>query len=161
MTQVKTFLKVLNKVGYPNPSTKSIAKMIGYDFFEFIPDLVYEVGEDGAQSFVNKALSKLSTEDGIKVNLSNGEYVYIIVDKAKIDIQPSGNDVSIVYRWGDSKLLSTDEEGNEVYKTIEEIGEDVGMGEWSEYDDMIDYIKSQFYKLILNNCGFGIEQLSR
>jgi hypothetical protein len=131
--------------------------MMGYDFFEFIPNLVYEIGEDGAQSFVNNALAKLSTEDGIKVNLSNGEYVYIIVDKAKIDIQPTGNDVSIVYRWGNSKLLSTDEEGNEVYKTLEEIDDDLGMGDQGDYDDMIDYIKNQFYQLVLNNCGFGIE----
>jgi hypothetical protein len=157
MSDVKTFLKILNKVGYPNPDTKSIAKMMGYDFFEFIPNLVYEIGEDGAQSFVNNALAKLSTEDGIKVDLSNGEYVYIIVDKAKIDIQPSGNDVSIVYRWGDSKLLSTDEEGNEVYKTLEQIDDDLGMGDQGDYDDMIDYIKDQFYQLVLNNCGFGIE----
>ena len=157
MSDVKTFLKILSKVGYPNPDTKSIAKMMGYDFFEFIPNLVYEIGEDGAQSFVNNALAKLSTEDGIKVNLSNGEYVYIIVDKAKIDIQPTGNDVSIVYRWGNSKLLSTDEEGNEVYKTLEEIDDDLGMGDQGDYDDMIDYIKNQFYQLVLNNCGFGIE----
>ena len=156
MSEIKTFLKILNKVGYPNPDTKSIAKMIGYNLFEFIPHLIDEVGEDGAQSFVNKAISKLSTKDGIKVVLSANEYVYIIVDKAKIDIQPTGNDVSISYRWGDSKLLSTDEEGNETYKTIEEIGEDVGMGEWSEYDGMIDFIKDQFYTLIYLNCGFGI-----
>ena len=75
MSDVKTFLKILSKVGYPNPDTKSIAKMMGYDFFEFIPNLVYEIGEDGAQSFVNNALAKLSTKDGIKVDLSNGEYV--------------------------------------------------------------------------------------
>jgi len=157
MSDVKTFLKVLSKVGYPNPDTKTIAKMMGYDFFEFIPNLVDEIGEDGAQSFVNNALAKLSTKDGIKVDLSGGEYVYVIVDKAKIDIQPTGNDVSIDYRWGDSKLLSTDEEGNEVYKTLEQIDDDLGMGEQGDYDDLIDYIKDQFYQLVLNNCGFGIE----
>ena len=156
MSKVKTFLKVLNKVGYPNPDTKSIAKMIGYDLYEFIPDLVDEVGKDNAESFVKNAISKLSTKDGIKVNLSGNEYVYVIIDKSWIKIDPSGNDVSIDYRWGDSKLLAADEEENEVYKTIEEIGEDIGMGEWPDYDDLIDHIKDQFYKLILNNCGFGI-----
>ena len=81
----------------------------------------------------------------------------LLLIKQKLIYNPSGNDVSIDYRWGDSKLLSTDEEGNEVYKTLEQIDDDLGMGDQGDYDDMIDYIKDQFYQLVLNNCGFGIE----
>jgi hypothetical protein len=45
MSDLKIFLKTLSKVGYPNPDTASIAKMIGYNLEEFLPDLVAELGE--------------------------------------------------------------------------------------------------------------------
>jgi hypothetical protein len=46
MSNLKIFLKTLKKVGYPNPDTSSIAKMIGYNLEEFLPDLVAELGEE-------------------------------------------------------------------------------------------------------------------
>ena len=70
MSDLKTFLKVLSKVGYPNPNVDSIAQMVSYNLEEFLPDLVAEIGEDGANDFVEKALDKLS--DGtkeIKINI--------------------------------------------------------------------------------------------
>ena len=42
MSNLNTFLRVMNKMGYPNPSTKSIANSIDYDLDNFLPDLVEE-----------------------------------------------------------------------------------------------------------------------
>ena len=83
MSNLKTFLKVLNNVGYPNPKIATIAKMANYNLFDIIPNLIDEIGEDGTDSFVKKALSKLSTNKGIKVPLSGNEYAYIIIHKSK------------------------------------------------------------------------------
>jgi hypothetical protein len=154
MSDVKTFLKVLSKVGYPNHELKSIAKMVDYNLDDFIPDLINEIGKDETESFVRKALSKLSTEEGIKVDLAGdyNEYIYVIVHKAWIYIDSL--EVFIDTSWGESKLLSVDENGKDSYKTIQEISDEIGMGEWADYDYMIDSIKDQFITLVLNNCGF-------
>ena len=61
MSQLKTFLKVVQKLGYPNPSPDSlvIANSINYNLNNFIEDLILEVGEEKAYEFVNKTFSSL------------------------------------------------------------------------------------------------------
>ena len=39
---------------------------------------------------------------------------------------------------------------------IEDIGEDVGMGDWADYDEMVDDIREDCNKLVYKNCGFGV-----
>ena len=79
MSDLKIFLKTLSKVGYPNPDTASIAKMIGYNLEEFLPDLVAELGEEKADEFTEKALNKMSTPEGIKIQDLDDpqQYAYI------------------------------------------------------------------------------------
>jgi hypothetical protein len=159
MSNLKTFLKVLSKVGYPNPETESIAKMIGYNLEDFLPDLVAEVGQEKAEEFTFNALSKLSTNKGIKVtNIYDypEQYAYIDVYNPRLDLENDETTVLCNWSWGDTNLLSQDDDGNETYKTIEEIGDDVGMGDWAEYDELIDEIKEDCNKLVFKNCGFGI-----
>ena len=159
MSDLKTFLKVLSKVGYPNPDTESIAKMIDYNLEDFLPDLVAEVGQEKAEEFTFNALSKLSTNKGIKVtNIYDypEQYAYIDVYNPRLDLDNDEGTVLCDWSWGDTKLLSQDDDGNETYKTIEEIGDDVGMGEWADYNDLIDEIRGDCNKLVFKNCGFGI-----
>ena len=63
MSNIKTFLKVLNKEGYPNPNVVSISNMVSYDLDDFLPDLIDEIGEDKADWFVGETFSKLSTKE--------------------------------------------------------------------------------------------------
>lgn len=158
MSNIKTFLKVLNKVGYPNPDVLSVANMVSYDLDDFLPDLVDEIGEDKANWFVGETFSKLSTKDGIRLDLTgdDGEYVYIIIHKSHIDLDNSHDTVLIDWSWGPTKLLVFDEDGGESYQTMEEISEQVDMGEWADYDVMVDSIKDQFQEFIYNRCGFGV-----
>ena len=44
MSDLVPFLKLLTKVGYPNPEIQTIAKMADYNLEEFLPDLVAELG---------------------------------------------------------------------------------------------------------------------
>jgi hypothetical protein len=158
MSNVKTFLKVLRKVGYPNPDIQSIAKMIDYDIAEFLPDLVAEIGEEKADEFTEKALNKISTKDGIKIQDEDDpeQYAYIILHNPRLDLDNDETTVLCDWSWGDTNIFFKDDDGNETYKTIQEIGEDIGMGDWADYDEMVDDIKEDCNKLVFNSCGFGI-----
>lgn len=158
MSNVKTFLKVLSKVGYPNPDIQSIAKMIDYNIEEFLPDLVAEIGEEKADEFTEKALNKISTKDGIKIQDKDDpeQYAYIILHNPRLDLDNDETTVLCDWSWGDTNIFFKDDDGNESYKTIEEIGEDIGMGDWADYDEMVDEIKEDCNRLVFNSCGFGI-----
>jgi hypothetical protein len=159
MSNLKTFLKVLSKVGYPNPDVHSIAKMIDYNLEEFLPDLVAEIGEEKADEFTEKALNKMSTSDGIRIsNLydDSNQYAYIIIHNPRLDLDNDETTVLCDWSWGETQILHQDEDGNETYKTIDEISEDLGMGDWAEYDELIDGIKDDCNKIVYNNCGFGV-----
>ena len=159
MSNLKTFLKVLSKVGYPNPDVHSIAKMIDYNLEEFLPDLVAEIGEEKADEFTEKALNKISTSDGIKIsNLydDSNQYAYIKIYNPRLDLDNDETTVLCDWSWGETKILYQDDDGTETYKTIQEIGEDLGIGEWSDYDELVDGIKEDCNKLVFSNCGFGI-----
>jgi hypothetical protein len=158
MTQLNIFLKVLSKVGYPNPNIHSIAKMIDYNLEEFLPDLVAEIGEEKADEFTEKALNKMSTSDGIKVQDKDDpeQYAYIIIHNSRLDLENDETTVLCNWSWGETKILHQDDDGTETYKTIQEIGEDLGMGEWADYDEFVDNIKEDCSQLVYRNCGFGI-----
>jgi hypothetical protein len=158
MSNLKTFLKVLSKVGYPNPDVHSIAKMIDYNLEEFLPDLVAEIGEEKADEFTEKALNKMSTSDGIKVQDKDDpeQYAYIIIHNSRLDLENDETTVLCNWSWGETKILHQDDDGTETYKTIQEIGEDLGMGEWADYDEFVDNIKEDCGQLVYRNCGFGI-----
>ena len=158
MSNLKTFLKVLKKVGYPNPDIQSIAKMIGYDIQEFLPDLVAEIGEEKADEFTENALNKMSTSDGIRVQDKDDpeQYAYIILHNPRLDLDNDETTVLCNWSWGDTNIFFKDDDGNDSYKTIQEIGEDIGMGDWADYDEMVDEIKEDCNRLVFNDCGFGI-----
>jgi hypothetical protein len=158
MSDLKTFLKVLNKVGYPNPNIESIAKMVDYNLEDFLADLVAEVGQEKADEFTEKALNKLSTEKGIKVqDLDDpGQYAYIILHNPRLDLDNDETTVLSDWSWGDTNVFYKDDDGNESYKTIPEIADEVGMGDWADFDEMVDDIREDLNKFVYKNCGFGI-----
>ena len=46
--------------------------------------------------------------------------------------------------------------GEEEWKTIEETYNDIDFGDWGEFDDFIDDIKTKFSFFMYNNCGFHV-----
>jgi hypothetical protein len=156
MNELNRFLKVLNKVGYPNPDTVTIAKMVSYNLDNFLTELVGEIGEEKSNDFILKAIQKLSDENGIRLDIGNNEYVYAIIREPYIDMEGDGS-VFAELTWGDSNLLYQDDEGNEVYRTIEEISNNLGMGEWGDFEDMLKGFEAEFDSHIYNNCGFSID----
>ena len=155
---IKSFLKILEKVGYPNPKIVSISDMVDYNLDTFLFDLKNEIGEEGVVDFCDKAIEKLSDGKAIKVDLETDgqEYVLVNVFPLYYDEDEAENDVISRVEFVDSKILSVDEDGKDVYKTIPEIQDDVSIGDWAEYDEMMDHIKMKVYNYIFSRCGFGI-----
>jgi hypothetical protein len=160
MSNLNRFLKVLNKVGYPNPDLDSIVRMTDYNLEDFLPDLVDEVGEEGADDFIERAIDKVYNDGkGIRVILNDGdygEYVYIKLENPHVSLENDETTVLSRWSWGDTKILSTGEDGEETYKTMEEIFDETDMGDWAEYDELVEYIKSNCNDFMYRNCGFGI-----
>jgi hypothetical protein len=128
-----------------------------YDLDNFLPDLVEEVGEERADEFTEKALEKLSENGkGIRIPLGDNKYIYLQIHQSRLDLEETETQVLIDWSWGDSKLTGVDEDGNEYDATLGELYDNIGMGEWGDWDEMIDNIKNECYDYVRDNCGFGI-----
>jgi hypothetical protein len=158
MSDLVPFLKLLTKVGYPNPDIKTIAKMADYNLEEFLPDLVEMLGEEKADDFTEKALNKISTPNGIKIQDSEDpkQYAYIILHNPRLDLENDETTILCDWMWGDTNIFYRDDDGNGSYRTIPEIADEIGMGDWADFDDMVDHIREDCNKLVYKNCGFGI-----
>jgi hypothetical protein len=159
MTDLNRFLKVMNKMGYPNPNTMSIARSMDYNLDEFLPNLVEEVGEIKANEFTERALEKLSENGkGIRIPLDdqNDNYIYLEIHQSRINLDETEDSVLIDWSWGENKLTGVDENGEEYDSNMDEIYDNIGMGEWGDFDEMIDTIRDECYDFIRENCGFGI-----
>lgn len=157
MSDLVPFLKLLTKVGYPNPEIQTIAKMADYNLEEFLPDLVELLGEEKADDFAEKAIKKLSDKDGIKVTFDDpNEYAYIKLRNPRLDLDNDETTVLCNWKWGKTRLQHVDDNDNESYKSIHDIEAETGMGDWGELDDYIDSIKEDCSRIVYQNCGFGI-----
>ena len=158
MTDLKRFLNVLTKVGYPNSDIVSIAKAVDYNLENFLPDLVEEIGQEKADEFTEKALKKMSTPEGIKIQDLDDpqQYAYIKLLNPRLDLDNDETTVLCDWSWGDTNILLIDDDGSESYKTIQEIADEMGMGEWADFDEMVDDIREDCNQLVFKNCGFGI-----
>lgn len=157
MNDLNRFLKVMTKMGYPNPNIISIARSMDYDLDDFIPNLVEEFGEEGTDEFTERALRKLSEDGkGIRVPLGDDRYIYLYVEQSRIDLDETETQVLIDWSFGENKLTGVDEDGNEYDSTLNGLYDNIGMGDSGDWDEMIDDIKNECYDYIRDNCGFGI-----
>ena len=88
---------------------------------------------NGDTNVITKVLTSKTDSDGIDILSFNPSYKVL--------------SVNIFYR---------DDDGNESYKTIAEISNEIGMGDWGDFDDMVDEIREDLNKFVYKNCGFGI-----
>jgi hypothetical protein len=156
MSEVKSFLNVVKNYGYPNPKMRTLADMVGYNLDNFLLDLSKEIGREGVEDFCEKAIKKISGKDGINVDLGLGEFCNIHINPKYYDENESENGIISEGKWGDSKILTVSEDGVQYYSTIQEIIDDVGIGEWGDLDELIDGIKDKAGSYVYDNCGFYI-----
>jgi len=161
MSNLKTFLKVVQKLGYPNPSPNSlvIANSINYNLNNFIKDLIMEVGDSKTFEFVENTFSELRamSPPGLKIDLSNtvgetGSYIYLIINGFTLAHREDDTlEVWIHYTWGNSHLIHDGE-----VKTIDDIYDEVDLGTMGEYGDFIDDIQYECISQIFKKTGLII-----
>ena len=161
MSDLKTFLKVAQKLGYPNPSPDSlvIANSIDYTLNNLLEDLITEVGKEKSNEFVNKTFSSLGAtySPGIKIDVSDrvgeiGSYIYLIIngyDFAEGDEEYK--EVWIHYTWGNNQLIH---DGTGL--TLDELYDEVDLGTMGEYGDLIDDIQYECISQIFKKTGLII-----
>jgi hypothetical protein len=161
MSDLKTFLKVLGKFGYPNtnPDFPTIAKMVDYPPSYFVKDLIANLGVEKTEEFINKTFSTLGLtySPGMKIDLSDsageeGSYIYLIIHGFDILSEDSPDDpVWINYSLVDSHLIHDGE-----IKTLDDIYDEVDLGTMGEYEEFIDEIQYECQKDIFNKTGLTI-----
>ena len=92
----------------------------------------------------------------VNLETDGQEYVVVEVKPEFYDEDESENDIIVTLTILDSKIITSDGIGRDVYKTIPEIQDDLGLGDWGDYDEMMDHIKMKVYNYIFSRCGFGI-----
>jgi hypothetical protein len=158
-----SYLKLLSKIDYPNQSESlsNISKAVDYTPYLFNENLLDTLGVIGVTDFVGKTFSKMGamSKPGFKVDLDDvgedGSYIYLIIDSYKI-IQNNEEgyfpfEVWINYSWGDNQLIH---DGTGL--TLDEIYDEVGLGEVGEYDELLDNIKDNVSYKVFSQTGFEI-----
>jgi len=160
---LKRYLKLLNSINYPNQTENllSVFKYTDYTPYLFNENLLETLGVIGVTDFVGKTFSKMGamSKPGFKVDLDDvgedGSYIYLIIDSYEI-IQDDEDghlpfEVWINYSWGDNQLIH---DGTGL--TLDEIYEEVGLGEVGEYDELLDDIKDNVAYKVYSQTGFHI-----
>lgn len=144
----KSYLKYLNTIDYPKQTENllEVSRYLSYGPEEFQNDLLSNLGVVGTADFVGKTFKKLGlmSSPGYKVNVETtgekGSYVHLIVNSFEIiETNEEGElpfHVWINYSWGENEIIHDGES-----LTIDDIYEDVGMGDWSEWDEFMDSIQ--------------------
>ena len=160
MTNLKTFLKILEKTGYPSTSTyaTTVAKMVNYPLgTHFLKDLLDEVGDDKTFEFVRNTFSELGamSSPGLKIDLSNtagetGSYIYLIINGFDlVNREDDTIEVWIHYSFGKNQLIHDGE-----IKTLDDLYEDVGLGERGEWEEFIEDIEAECIDYLFLITGF-------
>jgi hypothetical protein len=158
MLPVKTFLKFLQKSGYPNTNVDAItiATAASYPLERFIKDLSEEIGMEGTHEFVEKVFSSLGLtyEPGLKLDLGGGDYMHLIING--FDLNEGEDDdileVWIHYSWGENRLTINDD----THTTLADIWDEADMGDMGEVSEIQDDIQNEFRDYIYAKTGIII-----
>lgn len=162
--ELKTFLKVLQKSGYPNttPDVPTIAKAMSYPLDNFVVDLVDEIGEEKTKDFIRKTFKSLGlmSNTGMKIDLNftgeKGSYIYLIIHNFDIVLDEPDEPVWIHYSYGDSLIIQDGEE-----KTLEDVEDEFDMGTMGEFSDYMDEIGYECVGEIIRKTGIVTHYDSR
>ena len=157
MGDLKTFLTVMKKYGYPNPKVESIAKMTSYDLDELLVDMYAKKGWMFTKNFVKQSLIKLLGEDmEIKMDVSEvaeeGSHVTFKVTPFDFDPEETEDGVYSKIDILDSHMVAPD--GS--VKTLDEMYEDMDMGEWSDFDELMTSIEGILISYVHQNTGIWL-----
>jgi len=157
MIEVKNFLKILQKAGYPNtnPDTITIANAASYPLESFIKNLSEEIGMGETQEFIEKVFSSLGLtyHPGLKLELGGGDYMHLIINDFDL-VEGEGEDITEVwihYSFGENRLTI-----NETPTTLADIWDEADMGDMGEVSDIQYEIQDEFRDYIYTKTGIII-----
>ena len=157
MIEVKNFLKILQKAGYPNttPDTITIANAASYPLESFIKNLSEEIGMGETQEFIEKVFSSLGLtyHPGLKLELGGGDYMHLIINDFDL-VEGEGEDITEVwihYSFGENRLTI-----NETPTTLADIWDEADMGDIGEVSDIQYEIQDEFRDYIYTKTGIII-----
>ena len=164
MGDVKLLLKYFEKLGYPSLNTLSIMEAIGYKKDRFIPDLIKLIGLEETERFFERALNKMSTDDGIEVPVfeSNGKDEFVYVKIKKTGILYESMFVIYDYTFTKSKLYNYEKDK---YSDLETLEFESDMSEISDLDEFYHLLQEEMAHFIQINLGvsvhFGLEYIEK
>lgn len=154
MRDFDILLRYLKKIDYPSNKFHNLINSLNYDCEHFLEDMVDSLGHHGADLFVQKTIDKLSTPEGIKIDLEKEgypeSYVYLKIKQFRIDFDESEDSILIIYSWNDGMIMHPEE--NEL-RTLKQVYQECDMQEWSDMLDMFEGAASHFF---YNNCGYWL-----
>lgn len=157
MGDLKTFLTVIKKYGYPNPKVETIAKMTSYDLDELLTDMLAKKGLKFTEYFVDRAIKKLLGPDmKIKLDVSEvteeGSWVTFKVSPFNFDPEETEDGVYSNIEIVDSHIVQPD--GSVM--TLDEMYEELDIVEWSDFDDMIRSMEEILISYVHQNTGIWL-----
>lgn len=160
MSELKSFLKVLEKYNYPNSKVDvpRLARLAGYNLSSFVEDLEGTIGTQKTFDFIQNTFSKigLTHDPGVRINLDNyagdkGSYIYLIVNDFDIIESPEGPEVWLNYSYGDNSIIHDGQS-----QTMEDMYEDVGLGDLGDWDEFLDVLGDACSHQLHDKTGFNI-----
>jgi hypothetical protein len=158
MMEVKNFLKVLQKSGYPNPNPDAltISRFSSYPLESFIKNLSEEIGMEKTHEFIEKVFSSLGLtyHPGLKLELGGGDYMHLIINEFDL-VKGEGEDITEVwihYSFGENRLTINDD----THTTLADIWDEADMGDMGEVSEIQDEIQDEFRDYIYAKTGIII-----
>lgn len=151
------FLKLLRKEGYPNEDTSDLAAVVGYNLDNFLIDFVEVFGMDKMMDFVEEGLKKLIGKDKkVTLTMSDsyglGSFVDLKIKDFYIDLDDTADGIRLNASFGDSAI--EDPEG--ILKSLDDISDEIGIGEWGDFEELIENIKHEFQDWFYKRLGYQI-----
>jgi hypothetical protein len=136
MSFLKPYLKILSSIGYPNQSENlaRMSKVVNYTPHQFQEDLLNTLGVIGTTDFVGKTFSKMGAMSSPGYKVGNLPF-----------------EVWINYSWGENQIIH-----DGVPMTIDEIYDEIGLGEVADYDELIDGIMDDVIYKVYIQTGFQL-----
>lgn len=152
MSDIKLLLKYFQKLGYPNPNVLEIMESMNYSEDTFLSDLVDYLGQDGAEIFVQKTIEKMSTPEGIKIELDEdglpNSYVYLKIGEFIIDLDQLEYSIGIKGDFTGGKIIEPESQDS---FTMEEFWEELDLVGQTEFSDVLESCTDKHFR---RNTGF-------
>lgn len=156
MSELKKFLTVLQRMGYPTSSTQAIANAVGYNLDYFLEEMINEFGLKKTREFISDGLKIfISENDTVKVDLSEIAFgpsyaIFEVIPNEHIQ----DDTVDGIYVRANVIDSSYYDGSDGIIKNFDEMYEDVGLGEMGEWEEFMDSVRQELSLMARDYLGY-------